>query len=295
MTELTQCPVCSNSTFTVHANCKDYTVSHETFRIIQCNHCKLAGTSPRPTDDKLGAYYQSDEYISHSGNSSGGIGIIYKIARAYALKNKERLIRKYQQVESVLDFGCGTGDFLKTCKEKGWKISGVEPSEIARKKAEENTGIKIANSLQGVSTVKVSTITAWHVLEHVPDLHDTVKKLSSYLTINGHMIIAVPNYQSPDGQKYKDHWAGYDVPRHLWHFSQQSMTTLLEKNEFKVIDIVPMKLDAYYISLLSEKYLNNNHVNLLTLAKAFLSGLTSNIKASNNKNFSSLIYIARKA
>jgi 2-polyprenyl-3-methyl-5-hydroxy-6-metoxy-1,4-benzoquinol methylase len=293
MIEVRECPVCNNASFTALANCKDFTVSHETFSIVQCSICSLGITSPRPTNEELGLYYQSDEYISHSGKSAGGIGFIYKIARAIALDKKERLLKKFIAPGSLLDFGCGTGEFLKTAQQRGWKINGIEPSANARKKAEELTLNSIYESLEKFPATKVSAITAWHVLEHVPNLKETLKELSSLLLPQGVLILAVPNYQAPDSEKYKDLWAGYDVPRHLWHFSKTSMTKLLTENNFSLVDVIPMKLDAYYISLLSEKYKNGNKVTLQGLIKAFISGLTSNLKASKNNNYSSLIYIAR--
>ena len=292
MIEIRECPVCKNSTLTSITSARDYTVSHETFSIIQCTSCQLAITSPRPENQDLDKYYQSEEYISHTGKSSGGIGIIYRIARVLSLYNKERLLNKYTSKNSLIDFGCGTGDFLNTAKKKGWIIYGVEPSSIARKKAEVITDTKIVESLDSLPPIKVTAITAWHVLEHVPDIQQTIKKLCSHLSSKGILVIAVPNYQSPDSVYYDNLWAGYDVPRHLWHFSKKSISQLLIENNLKLIDIKPMKLDAFYISLLSEKYRNKNKVTVITLIKAFLAGLRSNLKASTSTNYSSLIYIA---
>jgi 2-polyprenyl-3-methyl-5-hydroxy-6-metoxy-1,4-benzoquinol methylase len=295
MIEVTACPVCKNKNFTSLANCKDYTVSHETFNIIQCSNCKLAATSPRPENKELGKYYQSDEYISHSGKSSGGIGILYRIARRFSLINKETLVRKYASRKNLLDFGCGTGDFLETSKLKGWNTYGIEPSYDARKKAEKKIGSNVFASLDELQQFKFSAITAWHVLEHVENLDATLKKFKAILDSKGTIFIAVPNYQSPEAIKYKEYWAGYDVPRHLWHFSKESMEKLLLENEFILTEIHPMKLDAYYISLLSEKYKSNNKVTVGGLIRAFISGITSNLSANKNINYSSLIYIARAA
>jgi 2-polyprenyl-3-methyl-5-hydroxy-6-metoxy-1,4-benzoquinol methylase len=293
MVEVTTCPACKNTNFTQLAVCKDYTVSHETFKIIQCSKCKLAATSPRPENKELGKYYQSDEYISHSGKSSGGIGTLYRLARKLSLNRKEALVRKYATKKTLLDFGCGTGDYLETSKLKGWNTYGVEPSYKARVKAQEKIGSNVFESFEKLPEIKLSAITAWHVLEHVEDLEITLHKFKSLLDEKGILFIAVPNYQSPEGTKYKDDWAAYDVPRHLWHFSKESMIKLLIQNQFTPIEILPMKLDAFYISLLSEKYKNKNKLSLLGLVRAFISGLTSNLTASRDNNYSSLIYIAR--
>ncbi|HEU5292639.1 MAG TPA: class I SAM-dependent methyltransferase [Cyclobacteriaceae bacterium] len=259
----------------------------------QCPNCNLAITTPRPETENLGKYYQSDEYISHSGKSSGGVGLVYKLARSFSLKWKKNKVLRIQSNGSILDFGCGTGEFLNTMQQAGWSITGIEPSPDARLKAEILNSIKIHDSLQGLTDQKFDIITAWHVLEHVPDLVQTVQKLKSHLKKGGTIFIAVPNYQSPDAEIYKEHWAGFDVPRHLWHFSKKSMNTLLSSADLKLTDTIPMKLDAYYVSLLSEKYKNNNQVDISCLIKGFISGLKSNLLARRKINYSSLIYVAK--
>ena len=293
MVNIQECPICKHQNLQAFTRCKDYTVSHETFEIVRCATCLLAITSPRPDTDKLGQYYQSDEYISHSGKSSGGIGFIYKVARSFSLNWKKKKINLHKTAGSILDFGCGTGEFLSTMSQSGWEVTGIEPSPSARLKAETLTTQKIYPGLESLPDKKFDVITAWHVLEHVPDLIKTSRQLTSLLKKDGIIFIAVPNYQSPDADSYKEYWAGFDVPRHLWHFSKSSMTLLLESAGLKLIDIVPMKLDAYYVSMLSEKYKNTNTIGLGSLIKGFISGLKSNVKARKKLNHSSLIYVSK--
>lgn len=292
MVAVTECPVCKGRSLKPFRNCKDFTVSHETFTILKCEECSLALTSPRPNTEKLGKYYQSEEYISHSGKSSGLLGPLYTIARKYALNWKAGILKNSAAHGSALDFGCGTGEFLATLKTQGWNIEGVEPSDLARAKAKTITSQEIHASLEGVSDKQFNAITAWHVIEHVPDLTLTIQQLQSMLKKDGTIFIAVPNYESPDAQKYKDLWAGYDVPRHLWHFSKKSMTQLLASNGLKVTAILPMRLDSYYVSMLSENYRNGNKSSIGNLARGFVSGFSSNIKAGPD-NYSSLIYISK--
>lgn len=292
MVDIKECPVCQSRTLKPFRQCKDFTVSHETFPVMLCAECSLGITSPRPDSEKLGDYYKSEEYISHSGKSSGLMGPLYKVARQFALNWKTRIISRYQKKGVVLDFGCGTGEFLGALKEKGWTTNGVEPSELARKKAEAHTGQPMHESLNEITGKKFNVITAWHVLEHVPDLSATIQSLKSSLEKDGTIFIAVPNYESPDAEKYQNDWAAYDVPRHLWHFSKSSMTKLLKSNGLFVEEIVPMKLDAFYVSMLSENYRNENRSSASTFFKGFASGLRSNLSAGTD-NYSSLIYIAR--
>lgn len=291
MINIIECPICKNKTLQFLTRCTDFTVSHETFEIHQCTNCTLGITTPRPNTNKLGQYYQSEGYVSHSGKTSGGIGSIYKLARKFTLNWKRSTIQKLKKEGSILDFGCGTGEFLHAMQNSGWSITGVEPSDLARSKAVNLTKQHIHNTLEVPNYFDV--ITAWHVVEHVPDLAETVLKLKSCLKKDGILFIAVPNFQSPDGNSYKENWAGFDVPRHLWHFSKKSMNALLESAGLKLIDTLPMKLDSYYVSLLSEKYKNNNKFSITCLVKAFFEGLRSNLSAKRDTNHSSLIYIAK--
>ena len=294
MLYITQCPICEGQTFTPHLTCIDHTVSHETFQLIKCSNCSFVITSPRPDNASLGKYYLSDAYISHSNKSSTPLDKAYQIARNFSLDWKIKLLRKHSSSteNNLLDYGCGTGEFLHRAKASGYHVRGVEPAEIARHQAQMLTGERIETSLRNV-TGNADVITLWHVLEHVPDLNEIIVQLKSTLTKNGTIFIAVPNHRSHDGQRYKNYWAGYDVPRHLWHFSQSSMKGLLAKHQLSLKEIVPMKLDSFYVSMLSEKYKRKKNT-ITGLTTAFITGMNSNMKASSTQEYSSLIYIAKQ-
>lgn len=295
MEQITVCPICQGSDLTAYLSCKDYTVSNETFHLQKCASCGFVLTSPRPTVIELPKYYQSDAYISHSDKSSNLVDQVYKISRTFTLKWKYNLITKHSQTKpsSILDYGCGTGAFLHECQKHGMQIAGVEPSETARLQAREKTGTPIAQDLTSISR-EFDVITLWHVLEHVINLDQTLSLLKNHLHKNGIMFIAVPNLQSADAKVYKECWAGYDVPRHLWHFSKKSMEKLLRNHGFNLIRVLPMKLDAYYVSLLSEKYRNNGKGSISGMMNATLQGWKSNQQGKTTQEYSSLIYIVRK-
>ena len=114
-------------------------------------------------------------------------------------------------------------------------------------------------------------------------------------TPKGKVIIAVPNHESQDAQIYQEHWAAYDVPRHLYHFSPKSIIHLVEKFGFTHEQTLPMKFDSYYVSILSENYLNPNKGTIRKLINAFINGYKSNTWAKkNNNNYSSLLFILKK-
>jgi len=293
MVTVIQCPACQEKNLVKKITCRDYTVSNETFSISECLTCTTRITTPRPNNDDIYKYYLSDDYISHTSNAKSIVDKLYLLARKYTLDKKRKLIERLNtSSKTILDYGCGTGEFLQICKLNGWSINGIEPSTIAREKAKRLLSATIHESLEGIN-IPYSVATLWHVLEHVPNPSETLAKISERLSPNGTIIVAVPNYESYDAQYYKEYWGAFDVPRHLWHFSQQGMKVLLQKNNLRLVSTKPMLLDSFYVSLLSEKYRRGN-LNILGMISAFSVGLLSNLSAAKTKNYSSLIYIIKK-
>lgn len=287
---LDNCPSCKHSHFENHSICKDYSVSGESFALVKCQNCMLIFTNPRPAPDQLAKFYESDTYISHTDKANSLVNLLYKIVRSYTLRRKRTLIEKHIKEGMILDYGCGTGDFLKECKAAGWSTVGIEPNENARTISKKKTLQTIHPSIDKMKEQEFDVITAWHVVEHIAELRSTLKKLKKRLSTAGHMIIAVPNAHSHDCHEYKDYWAAYDVPRHLYHFTQESLSALAKSLDLKVVDIHPMKFDAFYVSMLSEKYKSGKN----RYVRAFLNGLRSNRKASKSGEYSSLIYVLTK-
>jgi 2-polyprenyl-3-methyl-5-hydroxy-6-metoxy-1,4-benzoquinol methylase len=287
------CPVCGEKIFQPFLECEDYTATHELFHVEQCPACGMLVTNPRPHQLVAGRYYQSPDYISHRSNASGIFDYIYLIIRYFTLKWKYSLIKPYLREKTLLDVGCGTGDFLYQCQKRGLKVFGVEPAAFARARAT-SRNVTAVESLETLPDQKFDVITLWHVLEHIYDLHNTLNTLKEKLANHGTIFIAVPNWQSFDASRYQNQWAGYDVPRHVWHFSKASMTQLLENTGLRVQKILPMKLDAYYVSLLSEKNSSGGKLSFMGIVCAVMAGYQSNAKASSDINHSSLIYIVQK-
>jgi len=284
---LDQCPLCHEASFAEFLTCKDYTTTAEMFHVKQCSHCQFTVTSPRPTEKEAGKYYQSNDYISHSTTVQSFFDRIYLFVRHFTLKWKYELVSPYINNGALLDFGCGTGAFLTYCSNKGIKTSGIEPSEQARQHL---TKLEVYPNWESLPEGKFDVITLWHVLEHIYPLHETIRFLKSRLSTTGTIFIAVPNRKSADAEHYQEYWAAYDVPRHIWHFSQENMRTLLDQAGLQLRETIPMKVDSYYVSLLSEKYKNHGSHSLSTITKAILNGYRSNDKARQTSNYSSLIY-----
>lgn len=294
MQKVDKCLICGSSDFDSFLTCKDYTVSQNFFDITRCKSCEFKFTNPRPEDHELGSYYESEDYISHTNTKKGIVNNLYHVVRNYTLKQKLSLLDSYVSRGTILDYGCGTGMFLSVAKSYGWNCIGMEPGKTARQIAI-NQGVNVFENKEFVSQAlqnkEVEAITLWHVLEHVTDMNQTLSFFKEALHKNGVLIIAVPNHVSFDAKYYREYWAAYDVPRHLYHFELSTIKKLVENSGFKLIETKPMKFDSFYVSMLSEKY-KTGKVNLI---KAFLVGLWSNIAAKGVNSYSSSIYVFKHA
>lgn len=290
METLTYCPVCNGARFNDFITCKDYTVSGENFRIVACGDCGFRFTNPRPGLEEIGRYYQSDDYISHTDTKKGLINALYQLVKSYTLSRKFQLLKSYLNggETSILDIGSGTGAFLNVCKKKGWRAKGIEPSEAARNIGIRNYNLQISDEgeLKKIPDQSFQFITLWHVLEHVHNLPERLKDIKRIKKEGGFCFIAVPNCLSHDAVVYREAWAAYDLPRHLYHFTPNTMKQLLQNYGFNVVEILPMKFDSFYVSMLSEKYRKGS------VPRGIWTGFISNLKARRNPlNYSSLIYV----
>ena len=291
----TNCPVCDSTGIKNVLSVKDHIVSGETFAIAECNSCSLRITQDAPDKASIAPYYRSEDYISHTNTSKGLINRLYQFVRKRTIQKKRKLVEKTSGLMkgTLLDVGSGTGVFVNEMKQAGWQVTGLEPDIEAKKIAWKLYDLELgdASNFFQLTTGSFDVITLWHVLEHVHDLAAYVQQLKSLLKENGKLIIAVPNYTSKDAALYKEYWAAYDVPRHLYHFSPRSMQVLMKKNGLQLLRYKPMWYDSFYISLLSSKYKNGT----INLVAAFWNGFVSNFQAmADVKKCSSVIYIIGK-
>ncbi|PQJ75530.1 class I SAM-dependent methyltransferase [Polaribacter gangjinensis] len=269
--------------------CKDHTVSQELYDVKRNKTYDMLVTYPVPK--KLEDYYKSENYISHTDSKKSFFDKIYQFVKNFTVKKKVDLINSFGfENKTILDIGAGTGDFLKVCLQNNWNVFGTEPNQQAREVAVKK-GILLHENVADFSNQKFDVITLWHVLEHVENLSEFISQLNNLLSENGKLIIAVPNYKSDDAKYYREFWAAFDVPRHLWHFSQQSISKIFTTENFIVEKTLPMKFDSFYVSMLSEKY-KKGKMNFLN---GFWRGFVSNWKARSTSEYSSLIYIIKKS
>jgi ubiquinone/menaquinone biosynthesis C-methylase UbiE len=267
---------------------KDFLVSGKEFELVWNEEHKCLQTSPVPQD--LEAYYQSPDYISHSDRAETFFEKIYQRAKKINLKRKLRMIEKNHKGEGVLmDVGAGTGDFVRHAQMNGWEAYGVEPNDQARERAHQK-GVSVYKSLGAQKDPAYDVVTYWHVFEHLQDLEGSIEEVSAVIKPGGCLVIAVPNYRSLDARYYKERWAAFDVPRHLWHFSRDSIKHLFIPKGYQLLSVKPLWLDAFYISWLSETYKKRKLAPIL----GFAVGLISNLYGLFSQEYSSHVYILRK-
>ena len=268
---------------------KDFSVSGESFSLLLNEEYQLLKTHPQPTLDKLGSYYEFEDYISHTDGKRTLFEKMYHFVKRNAIRKKVSLIHSYQPLKGrILDIGAGTGDFLLEAKNQNWEILGIEPNDKAKGIAI-GKGIKFDDTIEKLESNSFDVITMWHVLEHVPDVEHQVAELKRLLKPSGTIIIAVPNFKSYDAKHYGAFWAAYDVPRHLWHFSKTAIEKLFDKQNMNLEDVKPMWFDSFYVSLLSEK----NKTGKMNFVSGFFIGLISNLSGLFKKEFSSHIYVLK--
>ena len=271
---------------------KDYSVSGESFELLYDASRELLYTHPKPLQSKLSNYYPNTNYISHTNQRNSLFDLLYHVVRFVSVCRKLRLLKPHQPKQGrLLDIGAGTGYFLRAAKKRGWFVMGIEPNLSARTLANLKAPNTVfdAETLQTLPEKSFDVITLWHVLEHLPNLEEDVKTIQKLLKPNGRIVVAVPNFKSFDAEYFKNFWAAYDVPRHLWHFSQSAISKAFSKVQMETESTRPLVMDAYYVSLLSNKLKTGSYRILNSLWIGFLS----NLKAVRSGEYSSLIYVLK--
>ena len=290
MEKVSNCPVCTENEFTPYLSCVDYLVSKEKFKLVRCTQCGFVFTNPRPGPEQIAPYYNSEEYYSHSDQKKSIVAIVYNFIRKINISYKRKILQKHTPEGCRhMDYGAGVGYFVQACKTNGFNSFGYEPNEKARTIAcKSGLDIMDLDNFYNIKSDSVDVISMWHVLEHIHNLDEVLQKMVNALTKDGTMVLAVPNIESWDSKYYKEKWAAFDVPRHLYHFSSSTIDMLFDRFGMQIVDIHPLKFDAYYISLLSEKE------GFSKFFKAFVNGLRSNMAGKKTNIYSSTIYVLKR-
>ena len=268
---------------------KDYFLTQEPFSLVKIKGLDVYKTTPRIKKEAIAKYYKSTKYLSHNNNKSL-FSLLYWFVKRLNFYFKYKVLKTVSDNEkSLLDFGSGNAYFVSQLKKRGLPAVAYDPfyDSVLNKTVNDDKVLKDEKSL---ISARFSTVTMWHSLEHVFSYKDTLSLVSEILMSKGNLIVACPNYESFDANYYKKFWAGFDVPRHYWHFSPNGLIDVMSQNGFDYIKKKPMYFDAIYVSMLSEQYKQSK----LWFIKGLAVGVWSNLVSLFKNNASSYVYLFKK-
>ena len=270
-----------------HCEAKDHLVTGERFKIYFDETKAIGKTAPIPKKEEMSKYYFSESYRPHSANKRSLIDSLYVVARNHMHRKRLMWMKNYLKRRSnVLDYGCGSGDFVKFLRNKSVNAFGYDPNVNFNKT---NSPSYLTNK-EDWKHKKYDIIVLWHVLEHTHDPLLLIGELKKTLNERGKIFIAVPNFKCYDSKYYGEYWAGYDLPRHLWHFSRKAIYQIANCFGFKIHKEKSLYLDSLYVSYLSEKYRKS----YFPLLKGSVISTISIFRSLFTKEGSSLFFIFNK-
>jgi SAM-dependent methyltransferase len=285
------CPSCGDIRSKLVLTAPDFRVSKRDFDIHACMSCGLHYTKLVPTKDTIGSFYKADSYDSHRVDNKSLISRLYRVVRSINIAKKIKWITPFAGSGLIVDYGCGLGHLVAALKERSQNAEGYEIDGDVRAltKAELNIDTYPLENFRDLKDGSVSVLTMWHVLEHVYDLNQDFQQIVDKVEKKGVLFIAVPNFRSFDAKFYKKHWEAFDLPRHFYHFDNESIVGFTSRFGLNLESKIPLRFDSYYVSMRSEMNKKNGF-----LLRGVFIGWLSNLLACRY-GYSSHVYIFRKS
>src|SRR4051794_5531867 len=212
------------------------------FEVVVCPRCGAGVTFPDAGPEQLAAYYPSG-YQAYEATSGGVLGLISRSIRAgqsfRALRSQPLSELRPLSPGRALDVGCGRGDLGASLIERGWRVTGVEPSAEACEVAS-GRGIDTRHgdlSEAGLEPGSYDAATLRHSLEHVTDPVADLRRVAEALRPGGLVLITVPNFGGWQARRFGSSWYHLDVPRHRVHFRPGSLSRALESAGLEPISL----------------------------------------------------------
>lgn len=276
---VSSCPIChSESQHAVHESLTDLAFESASgkWTMFACGQCRSGYLSPRPKAENIGRAYA--RYYTHTPDADQGrvsavildmrqrlkreryssldetttsverFSTMWRKWRHYAtyrfvLGQEYRDLDGYGGGRTLLDVGCGNGDFLKRAHAAGWKCEGVDFDAAAVAAA----GNDITVHLGGIERFRddsdrFDVITLSHVIEHVYDPSALIRDCHRLLKEGGYIWIETPNFLSQGHRLFGPHWRGLEPPRHISIFNHKSLKRMLRQAGFSAISDLPWRM-----------------------------------------------------
>jgi SAM-dependent methyltransferase len=259
------CPICGANAQQVVLTGRNRLFGTDSMVSLARCGCGMLMTDPQPFGATLARFYATDAYYTHVARrrwrdrvrratqrwQMRGLGATCRLAAEDWLglqRFSKRLVPDHfplRRGQRLLDYGCGDGRFVALCGDLGLDAIGIEPDAQARNAAEAN-GARVFESLEALDALwpgaSFDRIQLKHVLEHLPEPVATLRRLCGRLAAGGRMLIAVPNADSAQAETFGEFWIGYDMPRHLWHFTPATLTELTASAGLAVVSLETIEL-----------------------------------------------------
>lgn len=258
--EHTCCDLChKDRTVLLFEATERITTDHMKFRVVQCSNCGLVYVDPRPSRDEIASYYPKETYDAYQ--PSHGVRklkqllkeLVWKSAPGYSRRSgmlktilgrclgffvlpQMEIIIPFKESGKILDVGCGNGEMIGWMKKYGWETYGIDMSRQACVQAAEH-GIKAFTGELKQAHFQAEyfdVIVISHVLEHVHNPLSLLQECNHILKKEGHLIISVPNFGCFDSQLFGRSWFQIDAPRHLYHFTSDTLDKMCQGAGFQV-------------------------------------------------------------
>ena len=252
--ESIDCALCNSSNYhTILTGC-DYKIpSEHKYNLVKCKKCGLIYLNPRPTKEVMDRFYLK-EYFDTEKQS------LNKIVAALGRQlqdNRARRVVKIKKVGKVLDIGCGKGGFMYSLKRRNWDVCGLDPSSSPIKLIRDGLKNRVFNcELKDChfEDKYFDVITLWHVFEHLPNPMDELREIHRILKDDGIMILTIPNINSVQFRLFKEKCFHLDIPRHLYHYSMETIEKMLSKARFRAANIKHLSFEFLSLEFLRGPY-----------------------------------------
>jgi SAM-dependent methyltransferase len=259
--ELSRCPACaSTQSSLLHGHALDY-ITGKVFQVWRCAECGLGFTLPRP--ENMARHYPA-RYRRYTP-------AVLALLKALYRRRARRWSRGFTGPGRALEVGCGDGLMLATLREAGWRVAGTERTPQAAAFARQRLGLPVfVGDLDALSPEPTfELIILFQVLEHLPDPTVTLRQCARLLNPKGRLVVGLPNLASWQARFGGPVWFHLDVPRHLVHFSPESLDRALRQAGLQIarIGFVSLEHDPYgwIQSILNRLGIRHNHLTRLLM------------------------------